>query len=91
MLGDCTHYDEVDVRIKMLDRRISDLESASAHDSAGFARCLDEAEEKRWRYIRLNGRKEPGPGDAWKAPGHTFDTAAKNKANAIEECKALWK
>jgi hypothetical protein len=55
-----------------------------------LASCFDRAEDARWDYVKLNGKLKRGTASTWVAPTHIWDTAARNKANAIEACKALW-
>lgn len=78
-------------RVAALEAKVSSFEETKQEATKGLSDCLDDAEEAYWSYIKLNGRKKPGPGEVWTAPMATWDTGAKNKANAIEECKARFR
>jgi hypothetical protein len=57
--------------------------------SQELAVCLDGADADYWAYVKLNGGRLRGA--VWTARRDVFDLAAKNKANAVERCKAEWK
>jgi len=80
-----------------LERKIADLEKQLAAAStngidanrAGELRsCLLDAELAYLRYAKLNGRMKRD-GTIWARDG-VWQQAARDKANAIEECKTTW-
>ncbi len=77
-----------------LEARVEALEKAAASKPASqIVDCLTSVDAAYDEYIRLNGKKSTKPGevgkDAWTAPAHIFDEAAKNKQNGIERCRLI--
>lgn len=48
--------------------------------------CLDAAERDYWDYVKLNGTEVPGKKGVYTAPQHVFETARKDRKEAIDEC-----
>jgi hypothetical protein len=85
-------------RIAKLEARVTALESQVKQNSDDKALrthlmslCLAGANEAYWKYVELNGHKRRQPdedgSDVWMASPHVWDSAAKIKENAIEECR----
>lgn len=89
--------DAAEKRLSALEKRVEALEQARAEAAVAddrraqdFTTCMDLVEDNYWGYVKLNGHKKPGS-DIWTATVAVWDTAAKNKANAIEKCKARYR
>lgn len=88
----CGLLDDPD-KTKQLEQKVAALEKQLAEKATqerlrgnDLDECLFEAEARYWRYVKLNGR-ETKPG-LYRAKSYVWEQAARDKANAIEECKA---
>lgn len=66
--------------------RRAEAEQQRATNETLLESCLGTAETDYWTYVKLNGQPVPGKPDTYTAPIHIWDSAAKNKKDAIEEC-----
>ena len=48
--------------------------------------CLNAADCAYWEYIKLNGTPVSGKTGTYRAPGYIWDTAQKNKKDAVDQC-----
>ncbi len=59
---------------------------ASQERELSFQNCSGEAETSYWLYVKLNGKGVPGKPGTYTAPIFVWNTAAKEKADALAEC-----
>lgn len=59
---------------------------ADARRQLALDSCLQEADNRYWRQIKLNGREDKKKPGTWWAANHVWDGAASNKRNDIAEC-----
>lgn len=89
------NYGEERRAISALSARVAVLEKkldlASSMDSA-LNECIDAARSAHDRFVLMNGGKMSGKfgGDVIEAPATIWNLAAKNKQDAIEECKTRY-
>ena len=83
----------IERRLGALETRVADKQAEADTKASELSLCLTMADADYWSYIRLNGRRVGGTDlvPKYRASNTTWDTAARDKANAIEECKARWK
>jgi len=52
--------------------------------------CVDKAEAAYWTYLKLNGNEVTGKKGVYTAARRIWDSAAKAKNEALEECHRQW-
>jgi hypothetical protein len=84
----------LEARITALEAQATEKAGATANRLQAMATCLENAEQRYWNYVKLNGRRRAKLSDdgneVWNAPTSVWDQASKLKQNAIGECQALF-
>jgi hypothetical protein len=63
-----------------------ELEFQKEQQENRLQECLNDAKEAYWTYIKLNGREVPGKPGVYSATTQVWETAERNKKNAIDVC-----
>ncbi len=81
----------LELRLAALEQKLQARESARGTSRLELDVCLDEANDRYWTYVKLNGRraKSTSDGEIWRAPDSVWEHAEQLKRNAIEECRIL--